>query len=247
MSTDKLPLGYFTPHAAVLCAGCFGNAHTKLEEDEYLETCRPMPQPDFFDGRGTCDRCKRGCWLTGDVAACQRAAEDLCARGHKASLAQTGGMCCPVHVQLPDGTYFLVGPDDDEPNHYTYEFHDSDGEFLEGSHGLISLDGLSADIRNATANATTRLRARKDEWLASRRYVPRACYRHHLELADHVHDCTSVGAFVYGAGSPGMLFTDEQGRFTAFASNADCCCDTLKECEEWLWDNWCQRNWREVS
>ena len=102
----ELTPGIWTPHAAILCLVChkklFGGkwgfgSDTDIEDERF----EPVPLDDEMDSAiAICDQCGKHVWMDYKIAWEQKVVHALLAKGHKATMDQTGGMCSAASLYL---------------------------------------------------------------------------------------------------------------------------------------------------
>lgn len=96
----ELPVGIWTPHAAILCIDCHGDAFRSGKKlDAELFKKQPVDQ-NSDDEIAVCDGCGKDIWMDGKVAKEQRIVRALKGKGLDARMQQTGGMCSAAEIIL---------------------------------------------------------------------------------------------------------------------------------------------------
>ncbi len=122
---DTVFPGVWTPHAEILCITCHGDAEFHAAKSD----------TGFWNYLGACDECGKSVRLTKDLAREQWCTMELQRHGMNAEMAQTGGMCSAVRVDLREREaqsehYLLITTGEESENWIIGEYIDDECEPL---------------------------------------------------------------------------------------------------------------------
>lgn len=125
ISTDAAyEFGIWTPWAKVICFDC----------DTSGKFRKPIPQSlEETNALTRCDHCDKMIQVTTGIAKEHNLALALQEAGLDAHMAQTGGMCSAVGVNLINGNSYMLALEEVDYNKFFISEFDSEGEWIEDS------------------------------------------------------------------------------------------------------------------